>query len=58
MERIHFAQYVKHPQAVVNKLMNICFHGIHAMSSLAEELRDSHQGLLMFNIAFRILLFK
>jgi len=58
LEGIHFAQYVKYWQAVVNKLMNICFHGIYIMSSLAKELRDPHQGLLMLIIAFRILLFK
>jgi len=58
LEMIHFVHYVNHLQALMNNLMNICFHGIHIMPSLAEEIQDSHQGLLMLIIAFRILLFK
>jgi len=52
MVRIHLAQYVNLWQALVNKLMNICFHGIDVMSSLVEEIRDSYQGFLMLIIAF------
>jgi len=38
MERIHIVQYVNYWQALMNKLMNMSIHGIHVMSSLAEEL--------------------
>jgi hypothetical protein len=37
---------------------HFCFHGVLVISSLAEELRDSHQGLLMLTTAFRVIEFK
>ena len=45
MELIHLAQNGEKLRAVVNTVMNFCFHKMQEISGVAEELLASQEGL-------------